>query len=83
MKRMVKVGVFERMTFEEALIELQSGRAISRGAWHDAHILVRLARHSVGNADAGGEARLAVLTPRPLNKDDFAADDWFTVGSVN
>ena len=66
------------MTFEDALEQIRLGRAVSRSAWGDPHILVRLAKH----VRAAGK-RTAVLTPRHLDDEDLAADDWFSVGMLN
>lgn len=79
-----KVVGFCCMTFEEAVDDLRQGRAVSRIAWGNPHAFVRLARQSErGSAPARADQPLAVLTPRPLDKADLAADDWFTVGTVN
>jgi hypothetical protein len=72
------------MTFEEALEDVLIGRAVSRRAWRDPNLLVRLVDPGRSGIDAARTATgAAVQAPWPLENDDRRADDWFVVGAVN
>jgi hypothetical protein len=72
------------MTFEEVADDLRQGRAVSRVAWGNPNILVRLAKPEMfSRAGACDQQALRVLSSRSLDKADLAADDWFAVGSLH
>lgn len=63
------------MDLDEAMEAIRVGYAVSRGAWQNPDLIVRLDLHHW--------PRDQVIGPRPFSYEDLRADDYFVVGAVN